>query len=39
MLRKATRVIIDTSGKTVGGVMPYMQLDEKTKPAAKGTAK
>ena len=39
VLRKATRVIIDTSGKTVGGVMPYMQLDEKTKPAAKGTAK
>jgi membrane protease subunit HflK len=38
MLRKATRVIIDTSGKGVSGVVPYLPLDDKDhapKDAAK----
>lgn len=37
VLKKATRVIIDTSGKGVSGVVPYMPLAEK--PAAKDVAK
>jgi modulator of FtsH protease HflK len=36
MLKKATRVIIDTSGKGVAGVVPYMPLAENP---AKGAAK
>jgi modulator of FtsH protease HflK len=40
MLNRATKVIIDTSGKGVNGVVPYMPLTEKTKPdAAKEAAK
>lgn len=39
VLKKATRVVIDTSGKSVGGVIPFMQLDEKSKSASKGTPK
>ena len=39
VLKKATRVIIDTSGKSVGGVVPYMQLDDKSKPVPKGASK
>lgn len=39
VLKKATRVIIDTSGKSVGGVVPYMQIDDKTKPVSKGASK
>lgn len=40
MLNKATKVIIDTSGKGIGGVVPYMPLTEKSKPdAAKEAAK
>ena len=34
MLKKATRVIIDTSGKGVSGVVPYLPLTDKTTPAA-----
>lgn len=33
VLRKATRVIIDTSGKGMAGVVPYMPLTDKGKPA------
>jgi len=39
MLKKATKVIIDTSGKGVSGVVPYMSLAEKDKAAAKEAAK
>jgi membrane protease subunit HflK len=40
VLKKATKVIIDTSGKGVSGVVPYMPLPgEKEKPAAKEGAK
>ena len=39
VLKKATRVVIDTSGKSVGGVIPFMQLDEKNKAASKGAPK
>ena len=42
MLKKATRVIIDTSGKGVSGVVPYLPLTDKTTPApapAKEAAK
>ncbi len=40
MLNKATKVIIDTSGKGINGVVPYMPLTEKTKPdAAKEATK
>ncbi len=38
MLKKATRVIIDTSGKGVSGIVPYMPLSDKSEPA-KGGAK
>jgi membrane protease subunit HflK len=34
VLRKATRVIIDTSGKGVSGVVPYLPLGDKNLPAA-----
>ncbi len=34
MLLKATRVIVDTSGKGLSGVVPYLPLTEKTKPDA-----
>jgi membrane protease subunit HflK len=40
MLKKATKVIIDTSGKGVTGIVPYMPLAEKDKPdAAREPAK
>ncbi|MEI8170228.1 MAG: FtsH protease activity modulator HflK [Rhodoferax sp.] len=35
VLKKATKVIIDTSGKGVAGVVPYMPLAEKDKPVPK----
>ena len=35
VLKKATKVIIDTSGKGMNGVVPYMPIAEKDKPAAK----
>lgn len=34
MLGKATKVIIDTSGKGLNGVVPYLPLTEKAKPDA-----
>ena len=34
MLKKATKVIIDTSGKGVTGIVPYMPLAEKDKSEA-----
>ena len=34
MLNKATKVIIDTSGKGMSGIVPYMPLAEKDKPEA-----
>jgi membrane protease subunit HflK len=34
MLRKATKVIIDTSGKGITGIVPYMPLTDKDKPEA-----
>ena len=34
MLKKATKVIIDTSGKGVTGIVPYMPIAEKDKPQA-----
>ncbi len=40
MLNKATKVIIDTSGKGVSGIVPFLPLAEKGKPeAAKEPAK
>jgi membrane protease subunit HflK len=40
MLKKATKVIIDTSGKGITGIVPYMPLAERDKPeAAKEPAK
>jgi modulator of FtsH protease HflK len=40
MLKKATKVIIDTSGKGVTGIVPFMPLAEKGKPdTAKEPAK
>jgi membrane protease subunit HflK len=39
MLKKATKVIIDTSGKGVSGVVPYMPLVDKEKAAASGAPK
>ena len=39
MLKKATKVIIDTSGKGVSGVVPYMPLTDKEKPASKEAPK
>ena len=35
VLKKATKVIIDTSGKGVNGVVPYMPIAEKDKATAK----
>jgi len=32
MLKKATRVIVDTSGKGVSGIVPYLPLTDKDKP-------
>jgi len=32
MLKKATRVIIDTSGKGMSGIVPFMHLTDKDKP-------
>ena len=34
MLKKATKVMIDTSGKGITGIVPYMSLAEKDKPEA-----
>ena len=34
VLKKATKVIVDTSGKGVSGVVPYLPLADKDKPAA-----
>jgi membrane protease subunit HflK len=34
MLKKATKVIIDTSGKGLNGIVPYMPLAERDKPEA-----
>lgn len=39
VLKKASKVIIDTSGKGVSGVVPYMPLAEKDKPRAAEIAK
>jgi membrane protease subunit HflK len=39
MLKKATKVIIDTSGKGMSGVVPYMPLTERDKPAPKEAPK
>jgi membrane protease subunit HflK len=39
MLKKATKVILDTSGKGMSGVVPYMPLAEKDRPAPKEAAK
>jgi membrane protease subunit HflK len=40
VLKKATKVIVDTSGKGVSSVVPYMALPAQDKPAApKGAAK
>jgi membrane protease subunit HflK len=39
VLKKASKVIIDTSGKGVSGVVPYLPLADKEKPAAKEGAK
>ena len=39
VLKKATKVIIDTSGKGVTGIVPYMPLAEKEKPdSSQGAA-
>lgn len=35
VLKKASKVVIDTSGKGVAGVVPYMQLQDKAKSAGK----
>ncbi|HJU49837.1 MAG TPA: FtsH protease activity modulator HflK [Pseudogulbenkiania sp.] len=37
VLKKAGKVIIDSSGKGVSGVVPYMQLQDKAKVAGKET--
>ena len=39
VLKKAARVIVDTSGKGVSGVVPYLPLTDKVKPAGKEGAK
>jgi membrane protease subunit HflK len=39
VLKKATRVIVDTSGKGVSGVVPYLPLTDKVKPASKDGVK
>ena len=39
VLKKATRVIVDTSGKGVSGVVPYLPLADKVKPASKEEVK
>jgi len=39
VLKKASRVIIDSSGKGMSGVVPYMSIqDQKDKPAAAASA-
>ncbi|SCK26157.1 FtsH protease activity modulator HflK [Vogesella sp. LIG4] len=35
VLKKASKVIIDSSGKGMSGVVPYMPLQDKAKPAGK----
>ncbi|NMM27527.1 MAG: FtsH protease activity modulator HflK [Glaciimonas sp.] len=39
VLKKATKVIIDSSGKGMSAVVPYMPLSEKEKPAIKEVKK
>jgi membrane protease subunit HflK len=39
MLRRAAKVILDTSGKGMAGVVPYLSLSEPDKAAAKDAAK
>jgi membrane protease subunit HflK len=39
LLKKAARVIVDTTGKGTSSVVPYMNLGDKTKDAAKETGK
>ena len=39
VLKKASKVIIDTSGKGMAGVVPYLPLTDKDKPASKEVAK
>ncbi|MEO7107733.1 MAG: FtsH protease activity modulator HflK [Rhodoferax sp.] len=39
LLRKASRVIVDTTGKGASAVMPYMSIGDKDKPASKEAAK
>ncbi len=34
MLKKATRVIVDSSGKAMSGIVPYLSLADKDKPEA-----
>ncbi|MBV8659460.1 MAG: FtsH protease activity modulator HflK [Burkholderiales bacterium] len=36
VLKKSSKVIIDSSGKAGGGIVPYLQLQDKPAPAAKG---
>ena len=37
VLKKASKVIIDSSGKGMSGVVPYMPLSEQGKPVQKDT--
>jgi modulator of FtsH protease HflK len=39
VLKKAKKVIVDTSGKGVSGVVPYLPLADQDKPTAKEGAK
>jgi membrane protease subunit HflK len=39
LLKKATRVIVDTTGKGASAVMPYMNLNDKSKDSARESAK
>ncbi|HWZ46956.1 MAG TPA: FtsH protease activity modulator HflK [Herbaspirillum sp.] len=39
VLKKAGKVVVDSSGKGMSGVVPYMPLSEKDKPAAKDAQK
>ena len=39
VLKKASKVIIDTSGKGVSGVVPYMPISEKDKHPTKEPSK
>ncbi|MEO8857396.1 MAG: FtsH protease activity modulator HflK [Burkholderiaceae bacterium] len=39
VLKKASKVIVDTSGKGVSGVVPYLPLSDKSKPTSKEAPK